>query len=93
MKLIERMVFLVIPSCRETQELQSRGLDEKQSLWRRCSLWMHCMMCGWCRRYGKQIKFISRMCADLPECGDFEKEAPLPDGARERIKLRMKSAG
>lgn len=85
MKFVERMMFKVIPSCRETQKLQSQKLDEKLSLWKRSSLWMHCVMCGWCRRYGKQIKFLNRVCSALPECGDFEKDEPMPDDTRERI--------
>ncbi|MFK5920963.1 MAG: hypothetical protein QM496_02195 [Verrucomicrobiota bacterium] len=85
MKLIERLMFLVIPSCRETQKLQSKTLDEKLPWLTRCSLWMHCVMCGWCRRYGKQLKFLSRACGDLPECGDFEKDEALPEEAKERI--------
>lgn len=85
MKWIERLMFLVIPSCQETQKLQSQTLDERLPWLTRCKLWMHCVMCGWCSRYGKQLKFLNRVCADLPECGDFGKESPLPDEARERI--------
>ncbi len=85
MKFLERLMFLVIPSCRETQKLQSRRLDEKLPLVKRCSLWVHCVMCGWCRRYGKQIKFLNKVCSDLPECGDFEKEEAMSSEARERI--------
>ena len=85
MKFVERLMFLIIPSCKETQKLQSRKLDEQLSLWKRGALWMHCIMCGWCRRYGKQIKFLNRVCSDLPECGDFEKEEAMPDETRGRI--------
>jgi hypothetical protein len=85
MKYVERLMFLVIPSCREAQKLQSRKLDEELSLWKRCSLWMHCAMCGWCRRYGKQTRFLNRLCSELPECGDFGKEEPIPDGVKARI--------
>jgi hypothetical protein len=85
MKMLERMMFWVIPNCRETQKLQSRNLDVKLSLWKRGVLWMHCVMCGWCRRYGKQINFLNRICSELPECGDFEEEEKMPKEARERV--------
>ena len=51
---------------------------------------MHCAMCSCCRRFGIQLRFISRLCQSMPEhCESLEKEFPLPDDARERLRRKI----
>jgi hypothetical protein len=45
------------PSCREASRLQSEALDHRLSLRKRIGLLIHLVLCRWCRRYGKQIRF------------------------------------
>jgi hypothetical protein len=48
-------------SCEDSTRLMSEGLDERLSPWQRFGLRFHVMMCGACRRYGRQIKGIEHL--------------------------------
>lgn len=90
MKLMQRLMFMVIPNCREAEQLQSRKLDEKLSLVRRAGLWMHCVICSCCRRFGIQLKFLSDLCKEVPEhCDDLAEAHPMPEDAKERVRERI----
>ncbi len=80
----------MIPNCRQTQELHSRGLDEKLPWLQRLAVRIHCLLCTCCSRYGKQLKFMSRLCDQLPEYGDFGKKNPMPEESRQRIAQALK---
>ena len=54
MKLLETL----LPTCRQVSRLQSDLLDQPLSLPRRFGLRLHLLVCKWCRRYGKQIRFL-----------------------------------
>jgi hypothetical protein len=78
-------------NCREAARLQSEALDKKLSFSRRVGLRLHLLICKWCRRYGKQIRFL-RSAAE--QCPDHLTEAvpqKLSAEARERIRQRLKS--
>jgi hypothetical protein len=79
------------PNCREASRLQSEALDKKLSFSRRVGLRLHLLICKWCRRYGKQIRFL-RSAAE--QCPDHLTEAvpqKLSAEARERIRERLRS--
>lgn len=48
----------LLPSCRDVTRLQSRALDETLPLRVRIGLKCHLSFCVWCRRYGRQLRFI-----------------------------------
>ena len=87
---LQRLVFRVLPDCREAERLQSRRLDEDLALSIRSRLWIHCLMCSCCRRFGNQITFIRRLCREMPEHGDdLARKHALPPEAKERIRIEL----
>lgn len=52
--------------CRQATELMSRQLDGRLGLGQRLSLKMHLMMCGGCRNFGKQVRFLREALRRLP---------------------------
>ena len=46
------------PACRDVTRLQSRALDESLPLRKRVGLKCHLLFCVWCRRYGRQLRFL-----------------------------------
>ena len=61
-------------------------LDHPLSPAKRLGLWLHLLICKWCRRYGKQIRFLREAAHEHRE--ELTEAAPqqLSAGARERIK-------
>ncbi len=77
------------PDCREASRAQSEGLDHPLPLTKRLGLWMHLLICKWCRRYGKQIRFLREAAHEHHEELAEAKPQKLSDDARERIKQRL----
>ena len=78
-------------SCQGASRLQSEALDAKPALSKRAGLWLHLLVCKWCRRYGKQIRFLRDAAREHPD--ELVKAVPqkLSAEARERIKQRLQS--
>jgi hypothetical protein len=76
--------------CREAARAQSEMLDHPLPTARRLGLRLHVFICKWCRRYGKQIRFLREAARDHAE--DLVEANPqkLSDEARERIKRRLR---
>ncbi len=74
-------------SCKEVSELVSQSLDRQLSLRERLGVRVHLMMCRMCRRYRRQITFISKATRQL-----LGRRSPttLPPEARERIEEALK---
>ena len=87
--LMDRMMFKVMPSCKEAMELQSEAIDHKLPIHKRALLWMHCAMCGFCRRYGKQIRWLSQKLKALPHAFDFGREKPMPPEMKDRVRSKI----
>jgi hypothetical protein len=79
------------PDCREASRLQSDALDQPLSLPKRFGLRVHLLLCKWCRRYGKQIRFLRRAARDHSE--ELADAAPrtLSPEARERLKQSLRN--
>ncbi len=69
--------------CKEVSELVSLSLDRQLSLRERLGIRLHLMMCRMCRRYRKQITFISKATHQL--LGHRSPTTALPPEARQRI--------
>src|SRR5258708_10164086 len=80
-----------LPNCRDAARLQSEALDTKLSPSKRFGLRMHLLVCKWCRRYGRQLRFLRH--AAQEHCENLTDAVPqkLSDEARERIKQRLQS--
>jgi hypothetical protein len=81
----------LLPACREASRLQSEALDRKLSVPQRFGLSLHLLVCKWCRRYGKQIRFLREAAQEHPENLADAVPQTLSAEARERIKQRLKS--
>jgi hypothetical protein len=82
-------------SCRETTQLISESMERKLPLRRRMAVAIHLLMCRFCSRYLKQLRFMEKAVEHLV---DTEKEGNPPETtdtclspeARERIKLSLR---
>ena len=68
----------------------SLGMDRELSLIMRIKLRIHYLMCSFCERYMKQLKYIRQVSREFPEkIGDVS-DASLPAGAKERMKAALR---
>jgi len=77
-------------SCRDASRLQSEVLDKELSLFQRAGLWLHLLICKWCRRYGKQIRFLRDAAHEHSEALTEAVPQRLSPEARERIRRRLR---
>lgn len=67
-------------------------MDRHLGFFERLGLRIHLLLCGWCRRYGEQLKFL-RTAAHQCEKDDQSQPHPkLSLEARERIKQKLQSS-
>jgi hypothetical protein len=52
---------------------------------------MHLLLCKWCRRYGKQIRFLRDAAREHPDHLAAPVRQNLSQSARERIKQRLQA--
>ncbi|SRR6266567_953224 len=90
-KVLARGVAALSPDCKQAARMQSDAVDRKLPFFQWLGLRLHLVLCKWCRRYGKQIRFLRDAAHEHPE----EMAKPLPhkmsDEARERIKRRLQA--
>ena len=80
-------VRLLLPSCREVSRLQSESNGEPSSLAKRLGMRLHLLVCSWCRRYGKQVRFLR---AAAHEHGDeCESHSPTELSAEQRERMKQ----
>ena len=91
MKALARGIADLSPSCKQAVRLQSAALDGQLSFRQRLGLRIHLVLCKWCRRYGKQIRFLQS--ATREHAGEelVLPQRTLSPEARERIKQRLQS--
>lgn len=49
------------PCCRDAARLLSESMDRRLPLAERVGLRVHLLLCGLCRRYGRQLVFLRRL--------------------------------
>jgi hypothetical protein len=65
-------------------------MDKQLSLMMRMKLRIHYLMCSFCERYMKQLKYIRQVSREFPDkIGDVS-DASLPAGAKERMKAALR---
>jgi hypothetical protein len=78
------------PTCPEVVRILSLGMDKELSLMMRIKLRIHYLMCSFCKRYMKQLKYIREVSREFPEkIGDVS-DASLPADAKERMKAALR---
>ena len=82
---------MLSPNCREASRAQSEMLDHPLSPAKRLGLWLHLLICKWCRRYGKQIRFLRETAHQHHQ--ELTEAAPqqLSADACERIKQTLQT--
>jgi len=79
------------PHCREASRLQSDAFDQSLSLPQQFGLRVHLLLCKWCRRYGKQIRFLRRAAHEHSEALTEAAPHSLSPEARERLKQSLRN--
>ena len=65
-------------------------MDKELSLMMRIKLRIHYLMCSFCERYMKQLKYIRQVSREFPEkIGDVS-DASLPVDAKKRMKAALR---
>ena len=68
----------------------SLGMDKELSLMMRMKLRIHYLMCSFCERYMKQLKYIRQVSREFPERIGEVSDASLPADAKERMKASLR---
>lgn len=86
---IWKSISRLSPSCQEAIRLQSDALDRDLPPSQRLGLRIHLVLCGWCRRYGKQIAFLREASRVKETPGAGVSQVVLSPEAKERIKQSL----
>jgi len=89
--LMDRLMFKIVPTCRETMKLHSEALDHRLPPMKRIRLWMHCTMCAFCRRYGQQIGWLHRILKQTPAASCFSAQDPMSPEMKNRVRIRIQN--
>ena len=69
----------------------SLGMDKELPLLTRMKLRIHFLMCSFCQRYMKQLKYIRHVAREFPDKIGEVSDAKLPPDAKERIQAALRS--
>jgi len=89
-----RLVLLITwwtPRCPEVIRLLSLGMDKPLPLTTRLKLRTHYLMCSFCERYAKQLKYMRTAAREFPEKIGEASDANLSPDIKERMKDALKS--
>ena len=78
------------PTCPEVVRILSLGMDKQLSLMMRMKLRIHYLMCSFCERYMKQLKYIRQVSREFPEKIGEVSDAKLPAEAKQRLKEALR---
>ena len=78
------------PTCPEVVRILSLGMDKQLSLTMRVKLRIHYLMCSFCERYMKQLKYIRQVSREFPEKIGEISDATLPAEAKQRLKEALR---
>ena len=78
------------PTCPEVTRMLSLGMDKQLSLMMRMKLRIHYLMCSFCERYMKQLKYIRQVSREFPDRIGEVSDASLPADTKERMKAVLR---
>jgi hypothetical protein len=84
------LIARVTPRCHDITRLLSQSMDQRLPLVTRLSIRLHFVICIWCKRYAQQLAIIRKLSRSIPEDLKGIPTAPLPQGARKRIRDAVK---
>ena len=65
-------------------------MDKQLSLMMRIKLRIHYLMCSFCERYAKQLKYMRTVSREFPDKIAEVSDAALPADAKDRIKAALR---
>ena len=71
--------------CREVALLMSESLDRRLGVLEHLQVKLHLMLCAWCARYFRQIKFLRQLVHRRPLAAATTSPVALSAEARQRI--------
>jgi hypothetical protein len=74
------------PTCPEVIRILSLGMDKELPLITRTKLRIHSLMCSFCARYAKQLKYMRTVAREFPEKIGEISDAKLSTEAKDRLK-------
>jgi hypothetical protein len=77
------------PTCPEVTRILSLGMDKELPPLTRIKLQIHYLMCSFCERYAKQLKYMRTVAREFPEKIGEISDAKLPTEAKERLKKAL----
>ena len=80
------------PHCTEILRLASQSLEQPLSLRTRLKMRLHFLICVWCERYDKQLKFLHHVGAHSDHRHEALPGRGLSAEARQRIVQHLKTA-
>src|SRR5205809_5062353 len=78
------------PTCPEVIRILSLGMDKPLPLSTRIKLRIHYLMCSFCERYAKQLKYMREVAREFPENIGKASAAQHPAEAKERLKEALR---
>ena len=85
------LICKITPDCPEVARLLSLGMDRPLPLTTRVKLRIHYLMCSFCERYAKQLKYMRQVAHEFPEKIGETSKTKLPDDAKQRMKEALRS--
>ncbi len=80
------------PNCADMSRLASRSLEQPLSLRMRLKMRLHYLICVWCKRYFKQLKFLHKAAPNFEDHAGILPDRGLSAEARQRIVQRLQVA-
>lgn len=92
MLIVKNPLRIILPNCGDVSRLQSTALDRQLPFSKRVGMRLHLLVCSWCRRYGRQVRFLREAVHAHSEPLAGSKRESLPDSARERLKNSLRDS-
>jgi len=80
-----KALLALSPNCKEVSRLQSEALHRPLALPQRVGLRIHVLLCSWCQRYAKNIRFLKGVMGDPAADEQCNHAHALGADARERM--------
>ena len=80
------------PNCADMSRLASRSLEQPLSRRMRLRMRLHYLICVWCKRYFKQLKFLHKAAPNFEDQAGTLPGRGLSAEARQRIVQRLQLA-
>jgi hypothetical protein len=80
------------PNCAEMSRLASLSFEQPPSLALRLKMRLHHLICVWCQRYKRQLKFLHRAAPHTHDDLDMLSARGLSQEARQRLVQRLREA-